>query len=222
MSLSLPGIFPLAGEYWERTNKADVRGSRLADAHYSRQARGARLYMPPGNTVTLVLPDGSAVFGWHRPDPSSGVKRMDGFDGWCCSIFRNESTVLSSRLVLDAERVLVREGVTCGLTGLFTYVEPGKVRSRNPGYCFLKAGWAKTDHWSTDGKKRLYVKPWFAAGTVPLGEWPQEVLDLPLAHYAERSPGDGQGSPVEMHPRSSGSARPRRSRADQRRRACTW
>jgi hypothetical protein len=162
MTLSLAGILSLAGEFWERTSKADVRGSRLADAHYSRQSRGARLYMPPGNTITLVLPDGSAVFGWHRPDPSSGVKRMDGFDGWCCSIFRNESIVLSSSLILDAERILVRALVTCGPTGLFTYVEPGRVRSRNPGYCFQKAGWAKTGHWSSDGKKRLYIKPWFA------------------------------------------------------------
>lgn len=24
---------------------------------------------------------------------------------------------------------------------LFTYVEPGKIRSTNPGYCFKKAGW---------------------------------------------------------------------------------
>jgi hypothetical protein len=165
MTLSLAGILPLAGQFWERTNKCDVRCSNLADRHYPRRKHGARQYMPPGQTIALVLPDGSATFGWHRPHPDSGVKRMDGLDGWCCSIFRNEGRVLSSLLILDAEQILVRQGVTCGPTGLFTYVEPAKVHSQNPGYCYHKAGWTKTDHWSSDGKKRLFVKPWALAGT---------------------------------------------------------
>lgn len=61
--------------------------------------------MPPGQTLVLYRP--GAVFGWWRPDPSSGIKQMNGLDGWTCSIFRNQSSgERSSDLILEAEREL--------------------------------------------------------------------------------------------------------------------
>lgn len=114
--------------------------------------------MPPGETVILLTPCARAVFGWWRPHPKSGLVAMNGLDGWTCTIFRNEGAGLSSELVLAAERFLVDLGVTIGPDGLLTYVWDRKVRSRNPGYCFKRAGWMARGR-SADGRKTLLWKP---------------------------------------------------------------
>lgn len=118
--------------------------------------------MPPGETIVLKTRDERAVFGWWRPHPHSGLKAMNGLDGWTCTIFRNTGPLLSSELVLDAEQALHDAHVSCGPDGLITYVFDSKVRSSNPGFCFLMAGWRRTGR-SADGKKTLLQKSFVAA-----------------------------------------------------------
>lgn len=145
---------------WRRVKKFDATAAALADRHYSRRKVGSPQFMPPGQTVVLLKSDvPDAVFGWWRPAPSSGIKAMNGLDGWTCTIFRNEGVALSSWLVLEAEHALRGEGVGCGPDGMLTYVFDGKVRSSNPGCCFQKAGWRKVGR-SADGKKTLLQKRW--------------------------------------------------------------
>jgi hypothetical protein len=152
---------------WVRVTKFDRAGCALADRHYSRRKVGAPQFMPPGQTVVLVTSDGAAVFGWWRPDPASGIVAMNGLDGWTCTIFRNEGDELSSRLILEAERELAGlDYAPCGPDGLLTYVYDGKVKSRNPGYCFQCAGWNRRGR-SADGRKTLLYKPWEQAGIAP-------------------------------------------------------
>lgn len=150
---------------WRRTTKFSLVGARLADKHYSRRTVGSPQFMPPGQTLVLETCDGLAVFGWHRPDPASGIKLLSGLDGWTCTIFRNEGPRRSSDLIPEAEVALVAFGAGCGPDGLITYVWVDRVASPNPGYCFQQAGWTKTG-WSADGKKRLLQKPWASAGRV--------------------------------------------------------
>src|SRR5262245_43758049 len=111
--------------------------------------------MPPGQTIVLKAP--GAVWGWWRPDPQSGIRSLNGLDGWTCTIFRNERPELfrSSELVLEAERFILE----CGPDGLITYVADAKVRSHNPGCCFKVAGYRVTGR-SADGRKTLLQKPW--------------------------------------------------------------
>lgn len=144
--------------YWLRTTKFDAIGASLADRHYSRRTIGSPQFMPPGQTIVLIPPSENALFGWWRPDPSSGIKAMNGLDGWTCTIFRNESALLSSALVLDAERAMADFGYNCGPDGMITYVWDKRVASENPGYCFKMAGWKRTGR-SADGKKSLLQKP---------------------------------------------------------------
>lgn len=145
--------------HWQRVTKFDHRAVRLADEHYSRRKPGSRQFMPPGQTVVLLSRDERAVFGWWRPDPSSGIKAMNGLDGWTCTIFRNAGCpVLSSDLILDAERALLAEGYDVGPTGFITYVWDRKVASANPGYCFKRAGYRRAGR-SADGRKTLLIKP---------------------------------------------------------------
>jgi hypothetical protein len=141
---------------WVLGHKFDKRAVALADRHYSRRKPGSPQMMPPGQTLVLVTPDGDAVFGWWRPHPSSGIRAMNGLDGWTCAIFRNESRALSSTLIVLAEaQLLMRHSV--GPDGFLTYVWDKRVASTNPGYCFKQAGWKKAGR-SADGKKTLLQK----------------------------------------------------------------
>ena len=149
---------------WTVSHKADKNGCKLADGHYSRRHVGAPQFMPPGETLVLVAED-LAVFGWWRPHPASGLRSMNGLDGWTCSIFRNVGAGLSSDLILQAERVLADRS-TCGPDGLLSYVWDKKIQSKNPGYCFKCAGWRvhPTRPRSKDGRKTLLWKPFEKAG----------------------------------------------------------
>lgn len=65
---------------------------------------------------------------------------MDGQDGYNCAIFRNEGQRQSSEIILEAEEMAFRKW---GPNRLFTYIDPKKIRSTNPGYCFKMAGWKR-------------------------------------------------------------------------------
>jgi hypothetical protein len=144
-------------EMWQRVTKFDPRAVILADRHYSRRKIGSRQFMPPGETVILLSDDAMAVFGWWRPHPASGIKAMNGLDGWTCTIFRNESNELSSKMILAAEQYLLNLGVSIGKSGFITYVYDKKIRSSNPGFCFKMAGYKVTGR-SKDNKKTLLQK----------------------------------------------------------------
>lgn len=142
---------------WIRVTKFDQRACALADRHYSRRKVGSPQFMPPGQTIVLLTEDAQSVFGWWRPHPTSGIKAMNGLDGWTCTIFRNEGKEISSELILAAEDFLHQSGLSIGPDGLITYVFDSKIRSANPGYCFKLAGWRKTGR-SADKKKTLLQK----------------------------------------------------------------
>jgi hypothetical protein len=63
---------------------------------------------------------------------------MAGEQGVNNAVFRNEGAILSSILIRDA-----CEWAWDKWPGqrLYTYVDPTKIKSTNPGYCFLQAGW---------------------------------------------------------------------------------
>lgn len=142
---------------WSRVTKFDPRSAALADRHYSRRKIGSPQFMPPGQTLILLSVDERAVFGWWRPDPASGIKAMNGLDGWTCTIFRNESPARSSDMILEAETLLLADGRGIGPDGFITYVWDKKIRSVNPGYCFKCAGYKVTGR-SADGRKTLLQK----------------------------------------------------------------
>lgn len=141
---------------WERVGKFDQRAASLADRHYSRRKIGSPQFMPPGQTLILLTRDETAVFGWWRPHPASGLAAMNGLDGWTCTIFRNEGVARSSELILLAEWELIQR-YDCGPDGLMTYVWDRKIKSVNPGYCFKCAGYRAVGR-SADGRKTLLRK----------------------------------------------------------------
>jgi hypothetical protein len=142
---------------WARVTKFDPRACALADRHYSRRKIGSPQFMPPGQTIALLTAKADAVWGWWRPHPTSGIKAMNGLDGWTCTIFRNEGRERSSVLILAAEEALRETRETIGPHGMLTYVFDRKVRSTNPGFCFKAAGWRCIGR-SADGRKTLLQK----------------------------------------------------------------
>lgn len=147
-------MISLYGEeiFWLISHDMNPIAQKLADRHYSRKNPGATTgFCGPGEKLVLLSSDGKALFAWIRSDPEL---RADHIDGINCSIFRNEGPILSSKLILEAEK-FARERWP-GLK-LFTYVSKTKVKSKNPGWCFMKAGWKLVGENKT-GKLRLFEK----------------------------------------------------------------
>lgn len=119
-----------------RTNKYDPEMAALADRHYSRRTIGDRQFLPPGKTICIRDSKGDIVFGWNWQLPE---KRADKQMGFYCSIFRNEGPRRSSEVILECEEIA--HGYW-GRNRMFTYIDPEKVASKNPGYCFKCAGWS--------------------------------------------------------------------------------
>lgn len=109
---------------------ADAELRPLADRHYSRKSPGAPKFVGPGRNIVLRNPEGTWLFVWRK-----ARYRLDNQAGWECSIFRNESPALSSDIILKCEMFVKGRK--------FTYIDAKKIRSSNPGCCFLKAGWKR-------------------------------------------------------------------------------
>lgn len=92
----------------------------------------------------MITPDELAVWGVvENLDPAGGVR-------WRCSIFRNECrALLSSDLIREATSITFEHWIdrygSMPSVPLTTEIDPKKTRpKRDPGRCFLRAGWLKT------------------------------------------------------------------------------
>ena len=130
---------------WLPARDGDPRVFALMRRHYSyREYADGRRRNPanpnrfqvvgPGEKMVLLTADCRALFIWRRFIDDSGQQ------GVCCAAFRNEGGELSSRLILEAEQLAW--GRWPG-ERLYTHVNQRRVRSTNPGYCFLVAGWRR-------------------------------------------------------------------------------
>lgn len=108
----------------------------LFDRHYSKyhykDGRRPKLFVGPGEKLVLITQDGRALFVWRKFIDASGQTGIN------CSVFRNESNLLSSTLIKEAMQIAFERWPG---ERLYTYVNPKKIKSTNPGYCFLSAGW---------------------------------------------------------------------------------
>lgn len=137
--VTVPSLF--GGTTWEVVPRSDAAVRALRDRHYSTKRPGGRTAGPPGRVVVLRTDDGLAAWITHYPDPELA---LDGLDRWRCSLFRNEGPRLSSELIVEAmAKTLELWRGTTTARGWLTYVEPSRIASPNPGYCFLRAGWSR-------------------------------------------------------------------------------
>ena len=122
---------------WIQIRDGNGTARKLFDRHYSRytykDGRRPKLFVGPGQKMVLMTSDQSALFVWRKFQNDSGQEGIN------CAIFRNEGPLLSSYLILEAEKSAYRRW---GNERLYTYINANKIKSVNPGYCFKKAGWS--------------------------------------------------------------------------------
>jgi hypothetical protein len=128
--------FDLNSNHWELIRDGNPLAMDIFKRHYSKynykDERDVKRFVGPGERIVLISKDGRALFVWRK------FRSMDEQEGINCSIFRNESEILSSVLILEAEKLAIAKW---GKQRFYTYINPFKIKSVNPGYCFKIAGW---------------------------------------------------------------------------------
>ena len=123
---------------WLPVRDGDARALGLYRRHYSRRhyadGRLPRLFVGPGEKMVLLTQGCDALFVWRKFIDASGQSGVN------CAVFRNEGQRLSSDLIRDACEWAWRRWPAARL---YTYVNSQRIRSSNPGYCFLQAGWQR-------------------------------------------------------------------------------
>jgi hypothetical protein len=142
--------FLLATGPWVEVRDGNQTAAALFDRHYSRNpaARGDARVAGPGEKIVLLTPCARALFVWRRfisKDPTASAEDVN------CAIFRNEGAGLSSDLIRAAMAIAWARWPG---RRLYTYVNPRRVRSTNPGACFKAAGWRRC---GTTETRRLVV-----------------------------------------------------------------
>lgn len=128
---------------FEVANRADRRCAALADRHYNRRAVGARQFVPPGKPLVLFRPGvlWVTLAQLHQDHAWPGA--------WVCSIFRNETSWLSSALIRTAvDRTIAEWGPLPTPHRMITFVDAAKTAARRSrhagaGACFRHAGWSE-------------------------------------------------------------------------------
>lgn len=121
---------------WVRVWDGNSTAGAIYDRHYSRNPKsvGDPRIAGPGEKIVLLTPCARALFVWRK------FISKDQQDGVNCAIFRNEGAGLSSDLILSAMDLAWARWPGARF---YTYVNPRRVRSANPGFCFIKAGWRR-------------------------------------------------------------------------------
>lgn len=129
------------GSPWRHSWRADPVARALADRHYTRQTHQAPQFVPPGRCLVLLAADKSAL--WVTSWPYAQYTRHAWAGAWVCSLFRNESTSLSSDLITQAVAHTRARWPAVPASGIVTFVDPHKTKAKDvPGWCFLRAGWS--------------------------------------------------------------------------------
>lgn len=129
--------FLLPAGLWTEVCDGNLTAFHLYRRHYScrpsRTDHDSRIG-GPGEKMVLLTADAAALFVWRKffsRDQQKGVN---------CAVFRNEGPYLASDLIRDAMRLAWDRWPG---ERFYTYVNQRKVKSPNPGYCFLRAGWRR-------------------------------------------------------------------------------
>ena len=146
---------PIGSILWRqvKTNNPEVRdlyrrhySYKLASRNRARKSNGR--FTPPGKCLVLLGADGMSAFIWNHQK-----YRRDDQTGACCTLFRNEGQVRSSELIMDACELAWQEWGKDWR--LYTFVDSRSIRSSNPGYCFIQAGWKRTGQITQ--KRKLHI-----------------------------------------------------------------
>lgn len=140
--------FLIGGGIWIPVRDGNPTALAIFDRHYSsRRAHVRKIdqFVGPGEPLVLLTPCARALFVWRK------FKNDGGQVGINCAVFRNEGAGLSSELIRAADELALQRWPG---ERHYTYVNPREIRSSNPGYCFLMAGWRRC---GVTKKRRLVI-----------------------------------------------------------------
>lgn len=157
MTSCAPPIQRLNMFTWIQVKDGDPRAFEIMKRHYTYHDyidgrrhnpsyRNRRMFVGPGEKLVLLTPQCDALFVWRKFIDKSQQQGIN------CAVFRNESSCLSSELIANAEAVALLRWPEA--TRFYTYVNPRKIKSPNPGYCFKAAGWKQCGRTK---KRRLII-----------------------------------------------------------------
>jgi len=149
---------------WQLSSSSDRRALNIVDGtgphagcgpHYSRRTPGSKTFTGCGQEIVLVTECGRAVWACVRQRTpvarGAGSARGRGGSGQVTkfvfrnSMFRNLGAGLSSDLIISATEETYRRWVerygSLPPERLRTEIGIKEIRSTNPGYCYLMAGW---------------------------------------------------------------------------------
>lgn len=137
--------------HWTQVRDGNATARALFDRHYSRHhyrdGRDQSRFVGPGERIVLLTPCARALLVWRK------FISLDQQEGVNCAIFRNEGAGLSSELLLSGMQIAWQRWPG---ERLYTYVNPRRIQSVNPGYCFKKAGWRNCG--VTKGRKLIVLE----------------------------------------------------------------
>lgn len=123
---------------WWLTKDGDALCLKLYEKHYScykyKDGRSRKLFVGPGEKVVLRTKSGDAMFVWRKFIDDSGQQGIN------CAVFRNEGAYKSSELIRQADQIADCLWPDCRH---YTFVRAEAIKSTNPGFCFIKAGWRR-------------------------------------------------------------------------------
>lgn len=153
------------GAEWRLSSSSDPAALAVVDGtdqfswagpHYSRRSPGSKTFTGVGQEIVLVTNDGTAVWAVvrQRTPTKRGYGASRGRTGstdekpryvWRNMLFRNLGSNLSSDLIRTAVRRTLEEWASrygeLPSERLRTEVDAARIKSKNPGFCYKKAGW---------------------------------------------------------------------------------
>jgi hypothetical protein len=123
---------------WWLTKDGDKDCLEMYERHYSAyryaDGRNRNQFVGPGEKVVLRTENADAIWAWRKFIDDSGQQGIN------CAVFRNESAHRSSDLIRQADQIA---DCIWPNSRHYTYVNAEKIASKNPGFCFIAAGWKK-------------------------------------------------------------------------------
>lgn len=139
---------------WRRSDKFDPASRAIADRHYNRQKPGTPQFVRPCRSLVLRSEDGGSL--WVSIAPLFQAHAWAG--AWENQTFRREyGDVIASDMIRAAVAHTLDEWGEPPDLGMITMIDPDKVRhKRDPGRCFLKAGFRRVG--MTKIRKRIVLQ----------------------------------------------------------------
>lgn len=154
---------------WRRSWRADPAARAIADRHYNRQSPGHPQFVPPGRCVVLLSDDEQAA--WVTSWPDAAFVQHDWAGAWINSLFRREGgDHLASTMIRAAVAATLAVWPDPPPLGMVTFVDPDEVQSRNPGYCYLRAGFRLVGKTKERGLLAFQMVPEDMPDPAPAGE----------------------------------------------------